>query len=196
MRGLLRFGRPSPDYTRSDAYSVVLRLPTADADVEFLRLVLDEEGKRQGPLPIDSLIALSTLREHRQLGRAELAQIIHKNDKTALATLQRLVETGLVEAHGTGRGRTYNLAAQVYERQGLMAAYTRQAGFDRLQQEQLVLGFTRQHGEIRRSDVMELCHLGKDQASRLLRSMVGEGLLLAHGDRRWRFYTESTNENG
>ncbi len=101
-RGLLRFGRPSPDYARSDPYSVVLRLPTADADVAFLRLVLDEESRRGGPLPIDSLIALAALREHRRLGRGELAEIIHESDKAALATLEGLVEVGLVEAHGAG----------------------------------------------------------------------------------------------
>ncbi|NOY25731.1 MAG: ATPase, partial [Oligoflexia bacterium] len=182
-RGLLRFGRPSPDYTRSDACSVVLRLPTGDADVAFLRVVIDEEGRRGGPLPIDSLVALAALREHRRLGRAELAEIIHKSDKAALATLEGLVEAGLVEAHGTGRGRSYTLTAQVYAQQGRKAAYTRQAGFDRLQQEQMVLGFVRQHGEIRRADVMELCHLKGDQATRLLKRLVDAGRLVPQGDR-------------
>jgi len=34
-RGLLRFGRPEPDYGRTDAHSVVLRLSTAGRSVVF-----------------------------------------------------------------------------------------------------------------------------------------------------------------
>lgn len=188
-RGLLRFGRPRPDYSRSDTHNVVLRLPTADVDIEFLRLVLEEEEKLQGPLPIDSLIALAALREHRRLTRAELAEQIQKVDAIALATLERLVERGLVQPHGRGRGRSYTLSAQVYASQGRQVAYTRQAGFDQLQQEQMVLGFAKQHGEVRRNEVMELCHLSGDQASRLLRKMADEGSLCPQGERRWRFYT-------
>ncbi|MCB9678190.1 MAG: putative DNA binding domain-containing protein [Alphaproteobacteria bacterium] len=188
-RGLLRYGRPRPDYSRSTSQSVVLRLPTVDADVDFLKLVLDEEGRTERPLPIDSLVALASLREHRRLSRSELATAMQRNDTVALATLEGLVERGLAEAHGRGRGRSYTLAASVYARQGRKVEYTRQAGFDRLQQEQMVLGFVRQHGEIRRGDVMELCRLSGDQASRLLRRMADEGTLVAHGDRRWRHYT-------
>lgn len=168
--------QPAGDYLLSPAYDLVassIHLP----------------NKLQGPLPIDSLIALAALRDHRRLTRAELAEQIQKADTIALATLEHLVERGLVQPHGRGRGRSYTLSAQVYASQGRQVAYTRQAGFDQLQQEQMVLGFARQHGEIRRSDVMELCHLTGDQASRLLRRMTDEGALIAHGERRWRYYT-------
>ena len=180
-RGLLRFGRPIPDYTRSDRHSVILRLPTVDADVAFLRLVLDEEGRRGGPMPIDSLIALATLREHRRLGRAELAKMIHKSDKAALATLEELVEAGLVEAYGSGRGRSYTLSAAVYRQSGRPAAYIRQAGFDRLQQVQMIRAYAREHGEIRRRDVVELCRVSADQAKRLLAKLVDEAALTREG---------------
>ena len=188
-RGLLRLGRPGPDYNRTDAHTVVLRLPTSRADFEFLRLVLSEEGRLDGPLPIDSLIALASLRDQRRLTRAELAAAIQKSDQAALATLEALVERGLATAHGVGRSRTYTLAPAVYARQGRQVEYTRQAGFDSLQQEQLVLGFVRQHGEIRRADVIELCRINRDQASRLLRKLTDSGGLAAQGEYRWRTYT-------
>ncbi|MDZ4187584.1 MAG: ATP-binding protein, partial [Hydrogenophaga sp.] len=38
-RGMLRFGRPEPDYSRTDRHSVVLQLATVEADEFFLRLV-------------------------------------------------------------------------------------------------------------------------------------------------------------
>ena len=45
-RGLLRYGRARPDYSRSDSSSVVLRMPTSDADLSFLRLIVEEENRR------------------------------------------------------------------------------------------------------------------------------------------------------
>jgi ATP-dependent DNA helicase RecG len=180
-RGLLRFGRPGPDYSRSTAHSVVLRLPTVSADLDFLRLVLDEEQRLVGAVPIDALIALACLREQRRLTRHELATAIQKTDGVALGTLEALVERGLVAAHGQGRGRTYTLAAQVYARHGQRAEYTRQAGFDRLQQEQMVRAYVRKHGEIRRQDVIDLCRIGSDQAKRLLARLVEERVLAREG---------------
>jgi ATP-dependent DNA helicase RecG len=187
-RGLLRFGRPDPDYSRSDTRSVVLRLPTAAADIAFLRLVLEEEKRIAGPLPIDSLIALASLREHRRLTRAELARAIQKVDTVALSALEGLVERGLATAHGLGRGRTYTLSPHVYARQGQQVEYTRQAGFDELQREQLIKSYVRQHGVIRCADAMDLCRVGRNQASRLLRRLAEEGALEAHGSLRWRSY--------
>ncbi len=59
FRGMLKFGRPSPDYSRTDAHGVVVRLPTDPADRDFRRLVVEEERRRGAELPIDSLIALA-----------------------------------------------------------------------------------------------------------------------------------------
>ncbi len=80
-RGLLRYGRPPPDYSSSGSHGVVLRLPTSDADTEFLRLVMEEESRISGPLPIDSLIALAALREHRRLTRNELADLMQRSPR-------------------------------------------------------------------------------------------------------------------
>jgi ATP-dependent DNA helicase RecG len=151
------------------------------ADLDFLRLVLDEEQRLVGAVPIDALIALACLREQRRLTRHELATAIQKTDGVALGTLEALVERGLVAAHGQGRGRTYTLAAQVYARHGQRAEYTRQAGFDRLQQEQMVRAYVRKHGEIRRQDVIDLCRIGSDQAKRLLARLVEERVLAREG---------------
>jgi ATP-dependent DNA helicase RecG len=43
-----------------------------------------------------------------------------------------------VAAHGSGRGRTYTLCAKIYRKQGQKAYSIRQAGFDQIQQEQMV----------------------------------------------------------
>jgi ATP-dependent DNA helicase RecG len=193
-RGMLRFGRPRPDYSRTSANSVVLQLATVDADEAFLRLVIEQESRRGTPLPIDSLIALAALREHKRLNAEELARHIQREAARARRTLEQLVEAGLVQAHGNTRSRGYTLSAQVYRAQGEQVAYTRQAGFSGLQHEQMVLGHVRHHGRIQRSEVMELCHLSEGQAKVLLQRLKNETRLEQHGTRRWAFYTLGRSE--
>lgn len=188
-RGLLRFGRPAPDYQRTDAQNVVLRLPTAEADLDFLKLVVEEENRRNGVLPVDSLIALATLRELKRLSADELARHIQRDAASAKRTLEALIEIGLVEGHGATRGRSYTLSAALYQRAGQQLAYTRQKGFSAIQHEQMILSFIQQHGRIKRAEVMALCHLDDDQAYRLLKRLVEEGKLANHGERRGAYYT-------
>lgn len=188
-RGMLRFGRPEPDYSRTDSNNVVLQLATVDADETFLKLVVEQEGRQNGELPIDSLIALGALREHKRLGTDELARHIQRDQAQAKRTLERLVEIGLVEAHGNTRSRSYTLSADVYRVTGDKLAYTRQMGFAAIQHPEMVLNYARQHKRIRRSEVMELCHLSTGQAAKLLTRLKGEGRLVQHGIRRGAFYT-------
>lgn len=187
-RGMLRFGRPEPDYRATDSNSVVLRLATVDADAAFLRLIVEEEGRRGSTLPIDSLIALAALREMKRLTTEALARRIERDATQAKRTLEALVEAGLVQAHGATRGRTYTLAPGLYLAAGDKAAYTRQIGFSSLQHEQMVLNFARQHGRIRRADVMDLCMLSEGQAKDLLKRLKAEGRLILEGAGRGATY--------
>lgn len=187
-RGMLRFGRPAPDYSRTDSTTVVVRMGTDPADLDFVRLVVEQERGRNAELPIDTLIVLSVLREIKRASADELAAHIQREPASARRTLEALTEAGLVEAHGHTRGRNYTLSAAVYQRQGAKAAYTRQAGFTALQHEQLVLNFVRQHDRIRRAEVMDLCHLSEGQAKDLLKRMVRSGLLELKGAGRGSFY--------
>jgi ATP-dependent DNA helicase RecG len=98
------------------------------------------------------------------------------------------MEAGLVEAHGSGRGRMYTLSAKMYRRSGQKAAYIRQAGFDRIQQKQMVLAYIDKHGSIKRAEVMDLCQITKDQASKLIKSLKSSGQITQSGSRKGAFY--------
>lgn len=187
-RGLLKFGRPAPDYRLTDRLNVVVRLLTDPADLDFRRLVVEAERRRGTELPIDSLIALAALREFKRVTADELAARIQRDAAGAKRTLEALTEAGLVEAHGATRGRSYTLSAAVYQRTGDKAGYTRQAGFTPIQHEQMVLSYVRQHGSIRRADVMDLCRLSEGQAKDLLKRMLSGRLLALEGSGRGAFY--------
>ena len=175
-------------------HSLVVRMSTSDADLAFLSLVLEEENTQRRPLPIDTLIALSAFRRQRRLKRSELAHFIPKGRDGAGRVLEALVERGLIQPHGMGRGRTYTLSPRIYRSLGQPAEYTRQAGLETMQQEQMVINFVRQHGEIRRKDVMDLCQLSQDQAYRLLRRLTAEGILQTVGKKKASFYTLGIDE--
>src|SRR5207244_4499168 len=97
-----------------------------------------------------------------------LAQDIQRNEGAARAVLEQLVEAGLVVAHGVKKGRTYTLSPTVYQGLGQAAGYIRQAGFDAIQQEEMVLKYVQSHGKITRKDAAALCQIGVFQSGRLL----------------------------
>lgn len=192
FEGLLRFGRPSPDYGRSDATSVVLRMSNAESDLDFLELVIREEDRSLRPMSLDSLIILSRLCRERRLTTAELAASTQKSEPETRATLESLAEIGLVDAHGVTRGRTYTLSAKIYKKAGQQAGYIRQAGFDPIQQEQMVLRFIREHGAIKRAEVMDLCRVSASQAYHLLNRLKKSGKIIQKGVLRHAVYTRGT----
>jgi len=188
-RGMLRFGRPEPAYEVTDS-SVALRMSTVDPDMAFLKLIIDEEARTNRTLPIDSLITLASLKDAKRLSVEDIAKRIHRDPARAKRTLEALVEAGLVEAHGgTPRTRSYMLAARLYHVTGKRAEFTRQVGFSSIQHEQMALNFVKQHGRIRRSDVIELCRITPEQARLLLKKLRDEDALIQHGVRRGAFYT-------
>lgn len=103
--------------------------------------------------------------------------------------LERLVEAGLVEPRGATSGRTYLLSPKIYRGLGESAEYVRQAGFELIQQEGMVLRFAQTNGQVTRREVSDLCHLSDSQASNLLRHLRREGKLQLHGQGRGAYYT-------
>lgn len=190
-RGMLKFGRPAPDYSRTDTSNVVVQLPTVPADVAFRRMVVDVERQQGAELPIDSLIALGALRQFKRLSVEAMAEHIQRDSASAKRTLELLTEAGLVEAHGNTRGRTYTLSATVYSVVSNKAAYTRQMGFSPIQHEQMVLSYIRDNGQIKRGEVMDLCRLSQGQAKELLKRMANQQKIVLSGRGRGAVYAEA-----
>lgn len=183
----LRNGRPAPSYQRSTETDVVLVLPGGQANLAFVRLVI-EEDRAGRPLGLDELLILNELWLERRITTSEAVRLTQKSQTEVRAVLERLVESGLIEARGEGRGRSYHLSAKTYRRLGEAAAYVRQRGFEPIQQEQMVLQFVRSHGRVTRGQVMELCRIGPSQATRLLRKMTENGRLVRHGTGKGAWY--------
>ena len=189
-RHQLVIGRPQPDYSRSNRSWVEARVPGGAADRE-LAVFAAAAARDDKVLDLRTLQVLNEVRSEGRITSERAAELSHIAVAEARASLNIIVERGLLEARGEGRGRTYHLAAEVYREIGEPAAYVRSRGFTPIQQEQIVLTYTAEHGSIGRSEAAELCRLSPDQASRLLRRMASEGALQMTGARRTARYRPS-----
>jgi len=183
----LRNGRPAPSYDRSNEAGVVLVLPGGEANLDFVRLLV-EESRAGRELGLDDLLILNALWRDRRLTTEEATRLTQQREAEVRAALNRLVEIGLIEPRGERKGRTWHLSAGTYRRLGQPAAYVRQRGFEPLQQEQMVLQYVEKHGRVTRKEAAELCQLGPYQATRLLGRLVKDGRLVRLGTRRGTYY--------
>ncbi|WP_341908557.1 crosslink repair DNA glycosylase YcaQ family protein [Polaromonas sp. YR568] len=187
--GMLRFGRPAPDYSQSMPDLVKLSISTEPADLAFVRMVLHEEARQSGALPVEALLVLTALREARRLSAADLAGKLQTSPTHTSRLMESLVESGLVRAHSSGRSRQFTLSPSVYRDLGQKAEYVRQAAFEPIQRVQMIKNYLREHGQIRRQEVADLCQLAPREAGAVLERMVKSGDIVLHGVRKTAFYT-------
>ena len=193
--GMLRFGRPAPDYSESRPDLVKLTISTEPADLGFVRMVLQEGAREQEPLPVETLLVLTALRHARRATAADLAVALQRSEAQAAGICERLTERGLLQARSNGRQRDFMLHPQVYRALGQHAEYVRQAGYEPFQQTEMIRAFVVSKGSIRREQVADLCRLAPREAGRLLGRLVRSGVLVRQGERRGSYYLLASTAN-
>ena len=86
--------------------------------------------------------------------------------------MQRTFASGLIEAGGNGRGRYYMRSSKYYKKTKNTVAYIRQKDIDPIRYEELVLELLKKKGDVKRADVVDLLHVTKPQAFRILKKMA------------------------
>lgn len=171
--GSILFGKPWPDYSESTSTMVKLFIQRAKPDFEFAKMIADEQDKQGKLLPINALLILSCINNERRITINRLKELIHISESKIKAVVERLVESGVVEASGQGKNRFYMLSANVYSSNKNMTGYVRQSSIDEVRYEELILKLAkRSESGIARKEVCELLNVSKDQAYRLLKRMV------------------------
>lgn len=190
-RGQVRYGRPIPDYSRSDETGVRVVLPGGRGSLEFSALVARQERAGE-PLSLDQLLVLNALHAEKRIDTDTVAALIQKGPAAARSVLEQLVELGWVEGKGERRGRVFHLSASVYRWLDKPEAYVRVHGILPERPEALVLEFVRAHGRIERKHVVELGGLTSPQAGRLLKLLCQKGRLRREGTPpRWTYYVSA-----
>ena len=182
FEGSLFFGRPLPDYSGSTSANVSVFMARSAPDEVFMRM-LNEERERTGePLSLKSLLVLNALKQQKRLTLAELSSQLHLVDSVTRATVEALVETGLIEARGASTTRSYMLSGRVYARAGKEVNFVRQSDIDTVRHPELIMKLAKQQGgSVMRRDVEDLLHLPQKQAYRLLAKLVKKGELTRVG---------------
>lgn len=181
--GQARYGRPAPDYSRSDTTGVRVVLHGGKASLEFSAFVAQQEVQGS-PITTEQLLILNVLHHERRIEADTAAQTIQEGVSKARAVLESLVERGWVEAKGEKRARVYHFSAAIYRQLGEPEAYVRVHGISASRLEALIMEYVMAHGSIERKHVMELCGLNGDQATRLLAKMTRAGKLAKRGTAR------------
>lgn len=180
----LRAGRDMPDYSRSTAESVVVTVPLGHADLDLVRFLMTWENQNQRPLTLDELRIVHEVKSSGSASGLEVAESLNLIASTAKSILGRLIESGILEARGTGRGRKFHLTARFYDSAHDRNAYVRVKGADPLQQERMILDYVQAYGSITRSQAAQLCQTTPSAARSTLKRLVGDKRLRLEGERR------------
>ena len=116
-----------PDFAGSDEFRVVVTLHGQVRDPLFLRFLEEVGAERRSQFGAEDLLVLDLV--HREAPIPE-----HLRPRLA-----RLVDLGVLEAKGRGRGTTYLLSRRFYTIAGRRGVYTRRRGLDRETNKALLL---------------------------------------------------------
>ena len=167
--------KSTPDFTGSDQYQILLNLDGKVQDPRFLQF-LEKVGK-------ETLKLFST-------ADFLLLDHIHRESKIPehlKKRLQSLVEMGIVERFGRGRGMKYVLSRRYYQMTGEKGTYTRKKGLDRETNKALLLKHIRENRKTgsRLKELMQvLPALSMPQVQTLLRELKSEGKIYLVGKTR------------
>lgn len=182
FEGSLLYGKPLPDYSESNDVMVRLFIPKSLPDRDFTRLISEEQNRLGHELPINSLLVMNELKRNRRASIAELSDSTHISESKLRITVENLVESGLIDAIGSGRSRYYTLSADVYKQSDNLTGYVRQTGIDKIRYPEMILKFAEtNNGIITRKDAADLLRLNVQQAYRILKKMADEGKLIPEG---------------
>ena len=175
--GSLIYGRLLPDYSASTDVTVNLFIPRSAPDMQIAKIISDEQNRLGRPLPLNTLLVLNMLRDMPRVTSAQLAEALNLSDVIVRNILDKSIESGIVEGYGSGRGRTYILSKKLYKDKSKSIGYVRQMDIDETRYVELIMELAKKNEFISKNDVMELLHLNKDQAYRILKKLVSNGTL-------------------
>ena len=182
FEGSLLYGRLLPDYSNSTQSSVKLFIPKGPTDKAFICMVSEEQQRLGRSLPIHLLLALDAVKQLHRASVQDVAERIHTDESRVRVVLETLVESGLVERLGSGRGRCYIISSKYSQKTNSAVEYVRNRDIDALRHQELVIQLAQTKGEVTRADVIELLHVTPSQAYRILKKLKDVGQLSLEGN--------------
>lgn len=177
FEGSLIYGRSLPDYSNTTSTTVSLFIPRSKPDVQLARIIANEQNKLGRPLPINTLLVLNILKDIPRSNVKQIEEAVNLSEVIVKTVLDKAVESGLVEAYGAGRGRTYMLSHKLYHGKEKAIGYARQKDIDEARYPEMIINMAQNTAFIARADVMELLHVSDSKAYTLLKGLVKRNIL-------------------
>lgn len=174
----IRDSKPLPDYSRSDAHEVFLKLQCEMQDKAFILFLNKIEADRGGPFTSHEYLVFDLVRRGKP---------IPKEDREILQSLRK---EGFIEFEGQGRGTKYMLNPRIYDMTGKPRL------MDRESLKKTILNYLQTRGEegSSLSELLQAFHpLSRDRVQKLLRELKSEGTAFSRGRTkggRWYFGEE------
>lgn len=180
FEGSLIYGRTMPDYSGSNSVTVSLFIPRSAPDIQIAEMISNEQNRLGRPLPINTLLILNYLKDAPRSDIHQISEALNIQETIAKTVLEKSIETGLVEAYGSGRGRSYILSKRVYKEKGGFSniGYVRQVDIDETRYLELIKNLAQNNEFISRADVVQLLHVNENKAYWLLHKLVKDNVIV------------------
>lgn len=190
FEGSLIYGKTMPDYSASNTVTVSLFIPRSAPNIQIAEMVSNEQKRLGRPLPINTLLVLNYLKDAPRSDNHQISQALNLQEAVVKTVLEKAIESGLVEAYGSGRGRNYILSKRVYQEAdgNNNIGYVRQMDIDETRYLELIQNLAKNNEYISRSDVVQLLHINENKAYSILKKLVNSGALLPVNKGRYAKY--------
>lgn len=174
-RECIRQSKPLPDFSRTDAHSVWLTLHGEIQDPEFLRFLEQIGQERMTSFSTEDFLVIDLV--HREEAIPDILR----------PRIQRLLEEGVIERVGRGRGVRYLLSRRFYRFLGKSGIYTRRRGLDRDTNKELLVKHIQEYqdaGSKMEALMQVLPGHSRSQIQVLLRELAKARIVHVHGATR------------
>jgi ATP-dependent DNA helicase RecG len=169
----IRETKPLPDFAKTDYYHVYLTLKGTIQDPAFLRFLEKIGSEIQRSFYVDDFLVLDYLRAGKSI-----PDILKYR-------LPKLMESGVIERIGRGRGIRYVLSKNFYEFTGRKGSYTRRRGLDRETNKELLFKHLHHYKKGSLDEFHQvLPNLSRHQIYSLLKSLKNEKRIKFIGAKR------------
>lgn len=167
-------GKPAPDYSHSDDFTVTGVLLATVKDKAFAMYVqgIQQDLPDDQKLNVFDIMALCEVRDGAK----------HPTDKQIAQKLERL---GFLEKHGKTNAQYYILPRSYYELSGDSAKYSLMTDWDMNQVWAVIYPFLLKYGKAKKSEIVTLCgnHLSDKQLRKFIDELKAKGMLKTEGER-------------
>lgn len=167
-------GKPKPDYSYSDDFTVTAILSSTVKDKAFAIFIqaIQQELPDDKKLSVFDVIALCEVRDGEK----------KPHDKMVTRKLEKL---GYLEKHGKTNAIYYILPRRYYEMAGDLARYSIMTDWDVNQVWAVIYPYLRKYGTAKRSDFLKIVgdHLSEKQLRRFVELFKESGILISEGQR-------------